>query len=186
MLYNCMCSKLEDQWLRPQCEVGVQCSLVTNLVTNLSPNLVTNLVITKQGDKFVTKFVTKFGVHQIWWQIHHWIWCSPNSVIKLVMKLVTKLSPFLVTNLVLTKLGDECVIKFGEHQVCHQIWWQFCHSFLCLIWWQYWWSPNLVTNFSPNLVKLLVISKFSDVFSSNFTKNVDHLNLSYICIWSTQ
>ena len=44
----------------------------------------------------------------------------------LVTNLVTNLSPNLVTNLVITKFdtlfGDEVVTKFGEHQICHQIW----------------------------------------------------------------
>ena len=153
-------------------------------------NSLTNLVIIKVGDEFDTTF----GFHHI-----HQIWFSPNLVTnlslnlvltnstkKFMAKLVIKSLPILVKDLLRTKLGDEFVTKFGYHQVCHQIWWQFCHSFLCLIWWQYWWSPNLVTNFSPNLVTLLVITKFSDFLSSNFTKNVDHLNLSYICIWSAQ
>ena len=94
------------------------------------------------------------------------------------LKLVTKLSPFLVTYLVLTELGDEFVTKFSEHQIRHQKWWQFCHQIQWSILWQYWWATNLVINFSPNLVNTNVGDKFSDKFVTLFS---DHQIRWQIC-----
>ena len=91
---------------------------------------------------------------------------------------MTKLSPFLVTYLVLTELGDEFVTKFSEHQIRHQKWWQFCHQIQWSILWQYWWATNLVINFSPNLVNTNVGDKFSDKFVTLFS---DHQIRWQIC-----
>ena len=50
--------------------------------------------------------------------IEEGLWCC------LVKNLVTNLSPYLMTNLVITKIDDNFVTQFGDIFYVHQIWWQ--------------------------------------------------------------
>ena len=91
---------------------------------------------------------------------------------------MTKLSPYLVTNLVITKFGDKFITKFGEHQIRHQKRWQFCHQFHHQLYHWIWWAPNSVMNLSPNLVNTKFGDKFSDKFVTLFG---DHQICHRIC-----
>ena len=91
-------------------------------------------------------------------------------------------TPYLVTNLVITKFGDKFITKFGEHQIRHQKWWQFCHQFHHQLYHWIWWAPNSVMNFSPNLVNTKFGDKFSDKFVTLFG---DHQICHRICHQTT-
>ena len=132
----------------------------------------------KLDEKNITKFADHQQLHQIWWKICHQIWWSPILSPNKTQKWVTKLSPYLVTNLVITKFGDKFITKFGEHQIRHQKRWQFCHQFHHQLYHWIWWAPNSVMNLSPNLVNTKFGDKFSDKFVTLFG---DHQICHQIC-----
>ena len=70
------------------------------------------------------------------------------------------------------------ITKFGEHQIRHQKWWQFCHQFHHQLYHLIWWAPNSVMNLSPNLVNTKFGDKFSDKFVTLFG---DHQICHRIC-----